>query len=117
MREKNYLSDGNQCCHLQGFIRVNLILLMFDALLFFHEHPVFTSRHSATSRNINNNQHSRGKIKSRVEFTLFRESLCRICTGFSETAVSITKTSGLVEVYCIFPSQILQCNDKYAGEK
>jgi len=82
MSEINYLSDGNQCYHLLGFMCMDLILLTFNVLLFFHEDPVFTSSHRATSHKINSNQQSPGKIKSRVEFSLFRESLNSICYWF-----------------------------------
>jgi hypothetical protein len=76
--EENYLSVGNKCYHLQCFIRMNLILLTFKVLLFFHEHPVFTSYHSATSHKIVNNQQYLGKIKYLLEFSLFKEPLSRI---------------------------------------
>jgi hypothetical protein len=103
--KKSYLSDGNQCCHLQCFICMNLILLTFNVLLFFYEHPVFTSRHSATSHKFNSNQQSRGKIKSRVEFSLFRESLSRNSYWFFRDSPIDNKD--VMELYCTFHSQIL----------
>jgi hypothetical protein len=77
--EKNYLNDGNQCCHLQCFISMKL--LTFKILLFFHEYPVFTSRRSATS-------HKLTIANIAVLNSLSLESHCAVfVTGFSETAL------------------------------